>query len=214
MKIVSIVYENFVHCTCYDPQKNGTRQYFCVNCNSYARFFKFRHFKVRTFKFRYNLTKRTRILHMPFLFRCGIWLWGWEEGYFFLWWCSPEFRGGVQNCRRQQLIVELKVTNSKKSSQECKTALTSQFWSVMGSVMGLVMVSVMREVPTSQEISWTVGSSEFLNGHHPPTTDRPSVWYRAARETNNKKESILVCSKFLLKVTFTPYLKVRLKRRC
>ena len=132
----------------------------------------------------------------------------------FLWWCSPEFRGGVQNCRRQQLIVELKVTNSKKSSQECKTALTSQFWSVMGSVMGLVMVSVMREVPTSQEISWTVGSSEFLNGHHPPTTDRPSVWYRTARATNNKKESIFVCSKFLLKVTFTPYLKVTLKRRC
>ena len=82
MKIVSIV--NFVHCTFYDPQKNGPRQYFCVNCNSYARFFKFRHFKVRTFKFRYNLTKRARILHMPFLFRCGIWLWGWEEGYFFM----------------------------------------------------------------------------------------------------------------------------------
>ena len=44
MKIVSIVYENFVHCTCYDPQKNRTRQYFCMNCNSYARFFKFRQF--------------------------------------------------------------------------------------------------------------------------------------------------------------------------
>ena len=38
---------------------------------------------ISRFKFWYK-TKRTRILHMPFLFRCGIWLWGWEEGYFFM----------------------------------------------------------------------------------------------------------------------------------
>ena len=43
-------------------------------------FFKFLH--ISRFKFWYK-TKRTRILHMPFLFRCGIWPWGWEEGCFF-----------------------------------------------------------------------------------------------------------------------------------
>ena len=32
------------------------------------------------------------------------------------------------------------------TSQECKTALTSQFWSVMGSIRGSVMVAVMESV--------------------------------------------------------------------